>query len=228
MYSKDGGDWEDTTECVQLAETECDLTHYLRPFDRTFVADIKTEPVNPDYDHDPEDFPHTYSPPFNPYKESNISAAEFQIHPVDDHRVIVNITDPLTGLHERGKQFSIRDVLKKDLKYKVSYYKSGSTGKRDNISDSSEAEVSKLDAGQSYCFMVAAFIPSRPKASQLGALSPQQCTKSDPLQELNVGAWVGAAFILIIILIIIVTVTVLCCQQRKNNLNQTSQRSEPV
>lgn len=59
----------------------------------------------------------------------NISAAEFQIHPVDDHRVIVNITDPLTGLHERGKQFSIRDILKKDLKYKVSYYKSGSTGK---------------------------------------------------------------------------------------------------
>lgn len=54
---------------------------------------------------------------------------EFRIHTVDDHRVIVNITDPLTGLHESGKHFSIRDVLNKDLKYKISYYKSGSTGK---------------------------------------------------------------------------------------------------
>lgn len=31
---RDGGDWEDTTECIQLSETECDLTHYFRPFDR--------------------------------------------------------------------------------------------------------------------------------------------------------------------------------------------------
>lgn len=59
----------------------------------------------------------------------NISAVEFNIHPVDDHRVIVNITDPLAGFRESGKHFSIRDVLKKDLKYKISYYKSGSTGK---------------------------------------------------------------------------------------------------
>lgn len=40
------------------------------PVNRTYVADIRTEPMDSDYDHDPENFPHTYSPPFNPYRES--------------------------------------------------------------------------------------------------------------------------------------------------------------
>lgn len=59
----------------------------------------------------------------------NISAVTFTVKNVDGTRVLVNITDPVTGIHVRGKQFTIRDILKKDLKYKISYYKSGSTGK---------------------------------------------------------------------------------------------------
>lgn len=47
------------------------------------------------------------------------------------------------------------------------------------ISDFSEYEVPNLDPGQSYCFMVAAHIPSRPKSSQQGALSGQLCTHED-------------------------------------------------
>lgn len=34
-----------------------------------------------------------------------------------------------------------------------------------------------LDPGQSYCFMVAAYIPSRPKASRHGTLSGQSCIR---------------------------------------------------
>lgn len=59
----------------------------------------------------------------------NISAVKFTIHTVDQHSVMVNITDPMTSIHRRQQQLSIRDVLKKELKYKISYYKSGSTGK---------------------------------------------------------------------------------------------------
>lgn len=47
---------------------------------------------------------------------------------------------------------------------------------RDVIFASNRGEVSGLDGGQSYCFMVAAFIPSRAKAYQQGAWSIQQCT----------------------------------------------------
>lgn len=230
LYSWDKYDWIDIPECIELTEPHCDLTDSLALFDRTYVADIKTLPTDVDYDEgDPE---HTYSPPFNPFKQSNISAVKFTINTVDENSVMVNITDPITSIHRQQKQLSIRDILKKDLKYKISYYKSGSTGKRDNISDFSEAIISNLDAGQTYCFMVAAYIPSRPKASQLGAWSPHVCTQTAPgtVPELSVGAWVGVFFILITILIIIITVTILCCKcckQRRQSLYM-SQTSAPI
>ena len=54
---------------------------------------------------------------------------EFIVKPVDKSKVTVNITDPLTSIHKNGKQLNIRDIFKNDLKYKISYYKAGSTGK---------------------------------------------------------------------------------------------------
>ncbi|XP_038573103.1 tissue factor-like isoform X2 [Micropterus salmoides] len=203
---------------------------YTVKYFRSYYADILTEPATMDHDYDLDEFPHTYSPHFNPYRETNISAVKFTVEVVDESRVIVNITDPLTSIHERGKQLSIRDILKSDLKYKISYYKSGSTGKRDIMSDSSTAVVSGLDAGQSYCFMVAAFIPSRPQTTQNGAWSTQRCTNGHIMQELSLGAWVGVVFILLIVLIIIITVTVLCCRccRRRNKTLHTSQSSAPV
>nr|XP_046265302.1 tissue factor-like [Scatophagus argus] len=235
QYSEDDRDWNETPDCIRVSESECDLTNHLEPLDRTYVADIQTEPSAMDYENEylMEELPHTYSPPFNPYRESNISAVKFTVTAAGEGRVTVNITDPLTSIHQRGKQLSIRDVLKNDLKYKISYYKSESTGKRDVISDSSVAEVSKLDAGQSYCFMVAAFIPARPKTSQQGAWSAQLCTEGEEqniLQELSLGAWVGVVFILLTVLIAIITVTVLCCRccrQRNKNLH-ASQSSVPI
>ncbi|XP_037644593.1 tissue factor-like isoform X1 [Sebastes umbrosus] len=227
QYSSDNGDWLDIVDCIQVSGSECDLTNNLEDFDRTFTADVKTEAENVEYDYD--ELPHTYSPQFNPYKDSNISAVNFTVEAVDERTVIVNITDPLTGIHRRGKQLSLRDVFKKELNYKISYYKSESTNKRDNISESSTAEVSTLDAGQSYCFMVAASIRNRPESTKLGAWSKQKCTPgtTNGLQELSLGAWVGAVFILLTVLIIIVTVTVLCCRCCRQR-NTSQQSSAPI
>ncbi|XP_059199922.1 tissue factor-like [Centropristis striata] len=225
-YASDDSDWEEGENCIRVSETECDLTKDFRIIDRTYHAQVKTEPATTDYDYDHEEFPHTYSTNFNPYKESNISAVNFTVKAIDESSVIINITDTLTAIHNsRGKQLSLRDVLRNDLKYKISYYKSGSTGKRDITSDSLTKEVLNLEPGQSYCFMVAAFIPSRATVQQ-GAWSIQQCTTGDIeiLQALSIGAWVGIIFILLTILIIIITVTVLCCKcwRQKNTSQQSS------
>ncbi|XP_072220367.1 tissue factor-like [Leuresthes tenuis] len=231
LYAMDDGDWTESPDCSQISESVCDLTEHLKPLDRIYHADIKTEPAaaaSVDYTRE---FPHTYSLQFNPYRESNISAVFFTLEDEDESTVIVNITDPVTSIHEHGKQLSIRDILKKDLKYKISYCKSGSTRKRDIVSDSSRTKILGLDAGQSYCIMVAAFIPSRPKATQQGAWSTQLCTEghTNILQELSLGAWIGAVFILLIVLIIIITVTVLCCRcHQRNEHLQNSQSSAPV
>ncbi|XP_070775355.1 tissue factor-like isoform X1 [Enoplosus armatus] len=226
---RDEGNWRESPDCIRVSESECDLTNYLVPFDRTYSADIQTEPASMHNDYDLDLFPHTYSLTFNPYRESNISAVKFTVEDAGEGRAIVNITDPLTSVHQGGKQLSIRDVLRKDLKYKISYYKSGSTGKRDITSDTSMAEVSELDAEQSYCFMVAAYIPSR-KTTQLGAWSLQQCTHGHVPQEWSLGAWVGGVFILLTVLIILVTVTVLCCKccRQRNKTLHTPQSSALV
>ncbi|XP_039672486.1 tissue factor-like [Perca fluviatilis] len=222
---RDGDGWLVCRECFKVSDSECELTNYLKPYDRTYTAKVQTNPLFEDEDDDPDEFPHTNSLPFNPYRESNISAVVFTVETVNQRSVNVSITDPLTSIHQGVNQLSIRDILKNDLKYKISYYKSGSTGKRENISDSSTIQLSGLDAGQSYCFMVAAFIPSRPKATQQGAWSIRQCTPGDGniLQELSLGTWVGITFILLTVLITIVTVTVLCCRCcRQRNTYQSS------
>ncbi|XP_030017143.1 tissue factor-like isoform X2 [Sphaeramia orbicularis] len=226
LYSEDGGNWDTNPDCIQISDSECDMTNSLKPFDRTYTADIQTEPAGINYDSDHDEFPHTYSPPFNPYRQSEISAVNFTVESVEETAVSINIIDPLTSIHEHTKQLSIRDILKKDLKYKIMYYKSGSTGKRDVTSNSSTAKISNLDAGQSYCFMVAAFIPSRAKAHKQGEWSSQICTPGhkSPLGELSLGALVGGIFILIVVLIIIVTVAVLCCKccRQKKTIQQSS------
>jgi len=60
---------------------------------------------------------------------ANISAVNFTVQAVDERRVNVTITEPLSGVHEGDKQLSLRDIFKSELKYKISYYKFGSTGK---------------------------------------------------------------------------------------------------
>ncbi|XP_027875696.1 tissue factor-like isoform X2 [Xiphophorus couchianus] len=225
--------WMDVDNCFSMSETECDLTQQLEASNKNYEADIRA-----DSDHLADkfgldyDFPHTYAPMFNPYKESNISALEFSITDVDEGTVILNITHPLTSITVGGKQQTIKDILKNDLKYKIIYSKSGSTGEKYKIADSSSAEVSGLDAGQSYCFMVAAFIPSRPKATQLGAWSTQQCRRGDThfTQDLSLGAWVGIIFILITVIIVFITTTILCCRRnhkRHKNI-QTAESSAPI
>ncbi|XP_005815843.1 tissue factor-like isoform X1 [Xiphophorus maculatus] len=233
MYSEKDHNWMDVDNCFSMSETECDLTQQLEASNKNYEADIRA-----DSDHLADefgldyDFPHTYAPMFNPYKESNISALEFSITDVDEGTVILNITHPLTSITVGGKQQTIKDILKNDLKYKIIYSKSGSTGEKYKIADSSSAEVSGLDAGQSYCFMVAAFIPSRPKATQLGAWSTQQCRRGDThfTQDLSLGAWVGIIFILITVIIVFITTTILCCRRnhkRHKNI-QTAESSAPI
>ncbi|XP_071402968.1 tissue factor-like [Centroberyx affinis] len=219
----DDDNWKESRGCIQISESECDMTNDLSPLDRTYTADIQSEAAGNDYDL--LELPHTFSPNFNPYKESQIGAPSFKVETAKDNRVNLRIADPLTSIYKDGKLLTVRDVLQRDLKYKISYHKAGTTGKRETTSDSSIAEMSMLDAGERYCFTVAAFIPSRPKATQLGAWSKQQCIegKDSPLQELSVGALVGGLFVLLILIIIIVTVTVLCCTRCQRPRNKTLQ-----
>ncbi|KAM4623386.1 tissue factor-like [Polymixia lowei] len=210
-------DWSVTPDCIRISETECDLTNHLSPLKRTYSADIQTEPSG-GMTYDLEEFPHTLSPNFNPYIESQISDVSFRLETAEENNsVSLHITDPLTPVYRSGKLLTIRDVFQEDLKYKIRYHKAGSTGRKEATSVSSIAELSDLEPRQSYCFSVAAYIPSRPKHSQLGAWSQQQCmpAQKSPLEELSVGALAGVLFILLSLIIAIILSTVLCCKYCK-------------
>lgn len=60
---------------------------------------------------------------------ANISAANFNVTVVDESRVLVTITDLLSASRDGKKQLTLRDILKNDLKYKISYHRFGNTGK---------------------------------------------------------------------------------------------------
>uniref|UniRef100_A0A096LXL7 Tissue factor n=1 Tax=Poecilia formosa TaxID=48698 RepID=A0A096LXL7_POEFO len=232
LYSEKNHDnWMDVDHCSRTSETECDLTRELEASDKNYEADIRadSEHLLDEFGSD-YDFPHTYAPMFNPYKESILQKWSVQSNHATDSKSTTYIRAQCEVLFDQGgKQQTIKDILKNDLKYKISYYKSGSTGKP-SIFDSSSAEVSGLDAGQSYCFMVAAFIPSRPKATQQGAWSTLQCRQGDT--HFTQGAytsWVGIIFILITVIIVFITATILCCRRnhkRHKNI-QTAQSSAP-
>ncbi|XP_041659957.1 tissue factor-like [Cheilinus undulatus] len=232
-YSSIDGDWIHPDHCDQLSDHLCDMTEELKYYDRAFIADVLTDITDDDYDHG--DYQHTESKPFNPYRETNISAVEFTVHAANESSMLINITDTLTSVHKDGKQLTIRDIFKHDLLYKINYHKAESTGKREKLSENSAAFVYSLDSGTRYCFMVAAVIKSRPPNMQQGAWSRHLCQETggdQSMHELGPGAWVGLIFILLTVFIIFVTVTVLCCRNRrqKNNPPQTpqSQSSAPV
>ncbi|KAF7649902.1 hypothetical protein LDENG_00134300 [Lucifuga dentata] len=227
LYSDSDDNWKMIPECIHIPHPECDLTNYLMYKDRNFSADIQTKPVD-EMEYLLEDPPHIFSPHFNPYRQSKISAAVFSVHTTQDGRIILNISDPLTPFHQPEKQLTIRDIFQTHLNYKISYYKAGSTGKRDIIIQSSVAELSQLDAAQRYCFMVAVFIPSRPKAFQLGDWSEQQCMVGDesPFSDLSLGVLICGLFILFILIIIVVTV--FCCRRCHRRRNKSLQPSAVV
>ncbi|KAJ0012354.1 hypothetical protein NQD34_013329 [Periophthalmus magnuspinnatus] len=225
MYSVEGSDWLSASHCIKIPHTECDLTDELQYQDKMFQADVQTEgSLGFDY----EEFPNTESTHFNPYKQSELSAVTFSIQKVAERSVTLNISDPLSGIHTKGKQLSIRDILKKDLKYKVSYHKPTKKPWELEV-DSNMPQIQKLNPGQSYCFMVAAFVPSRALPLQRGEWSAHICTSgSGVLDELDMGTVFQAIFIPLVLLIVVVIVLVFYCRFcRRKNKSPDAQTREP-
>lgn len=65
---------------------------------------------------------------------ADIGKPEFKLEVSEDQRkTTLYVTDPLTALFKDGRQLNIRDVFNDQLMYRVTYRRSGSTGK---VSDS--------------------------------------------------------------------------------------------
>ncbi|KAG9351087.1 hypothetical protein JZ751_024977 [Albula glossodonta] len=155
--------------------TECDLTNSLDKIKDTYSAVVVSEPL-PGMSSDLPELPYTKAERFCPYKDSTIGKPDFTIDVSKDKRKItLNITDPTSAIYADNKFLTMRDIFMSDLKYKVTYGKAQTSGKRFKDTETSQI-VLDVDKGASYCFTVQAYIISRDPGKQLGESSQVKCS----------------------------------------------------
>ncbi|KAM4534478.1 coagulation factor III, tissue factor a isoform 2-T2 [Odontesthes bonariensis] len=192
-FSVVGRDKQRNHHCIRSSNTICDLSNSLTDLQGCYKADVLSEPPL-GATSDLTEFPHTSSPQFCPYKET---------------------------LFKDDRQLNIRDIFSDQLQYKVTYRRNKSTGKKVHYSKSSVIELTDLDQGESYCFNIQAYIPSRSSDKQLGKMSVIKCSNNDDQSILKVYSFpvIAVAILLILLVIgIIISVTVVCCKHRKKLL----------
>ncbi|KAM3593599.1 uncharacterized protein V6R79_016742 [Siganus canaliculatus] len=221
-YSVVGGDIQKNTACIRSTSTVCDLSTSLTDLHATYTADVLSGPLL-GVSVDQTEFPYTSSLPFCPYKDTEIGKPDFKLEVSQETgRTTLYVTDPLTALFKDGRQLNMRDIFADQLQYKVTYRRNKSTGKKVYNSNTNVIELTDLDRGESYCFSVQAYIPSRSNSNrQLGEPSRIQCSSDDHgsiLEVFSVGVIAAAIFLVVLLIGIIVTVIVVCCKCRKKAL----------
>ncbi|KAK5614364.1 hypothetical protein CRENBAI_000604 [Crenichthys baileyi] len=177
-FSVAGGNRQRNHYCIRSSATVCDLSVSLTELNSCYTADVLSEPTLGTASDDTE-FPHTTSPRFCPCQDTEIGRPDFNLKVSEDKKTTLYVTDPPTALFKDGRQLSIRDIFSEKLQYRVMYRKKKSTGIKTYESKSSVIELSNLDKGESYCFNVQAYIPSRSSEKQLGELSTTKCSDND-------------------------------------------------
>ncbi|XP_077411299.1 coagulation factor III, tissue factor a isoform X2 [Vanacampus margaritifer] len=238
-------DKQRNSNCIRISTTMCDLTSSLADMNACYVADVLSEPPL-GVTSDLTEFPYISSSRFCPANETDIGRPDFKLEVSNyKNKTTLFVTEPLTALFKDGRQLNIRDIFLEKLYYKVTYRKNKSSGKVNFISHQiqhklkmndeliisliilcfqkvfiskmSVIELTDLDQGESYCFNIQAFIPSRSSNKQLGELSQTQCSDDDKqsvFEVYSVGV-IATAILLILLLIIIVVVTIVCCRHKK-------------
>ncbi|XP_030254448.1 coagulation factor III, tissue factor a [Sparus aurata] len=220
-FSKVGGDKQRKPHCIRSSGTVCDLSSSLTELDAYYTADVLSEPplgANSDL----TEFPYTSSPRFCPYKETDIGKPDFKLEVSEDKKkTTLYVTDPLTALFKDGSQLNIRDIFSDQLQYRVTYRKNKSTGKKVHDAKTNVIELTGLDRGESYCFYIQAYIPSRSVDKQLGEVSQTQCSNDDSksiLEVYSVGVIAAAIFLILLLVGLIIAVSVICCRRRRKAL----------
>ncbi|XP_068565726.1 coagulation factor IIIa [Cebidichthys violaceus] len=221
-FSAVGANKQRNPHCIRSVVTVCDLSSSLTDLNAVYTADVLSEPPLGATSSLIE-FPHTSSPRFCPYKDTDIGRPDFKLKVSEDKKkTTLYVTDPLTALFHDDRQLNIRDIFSNQLQYKVTYRKNKSTGKKVYISQTNVIELTDLDRGESYCFNVQAFLPSRVQ-KQLGELSQTQCS-NDHNQSIfevySVGVIAAAIFLILLLIGLIIAATVVCCKRRKKALKR--------
>ncbi|XP_036410326.1 tissue factor-like [Megalops cyprinoides] len=222
-FSGVGTDRQRNPHCIRSKETECDLTRMLTDLKETYIADVLSEPEL-GKTSDLVEQPHTSSGRFCPYKDTVIGRPDFKMEVNEEKgKITLYIEDPLSAIYQGDTLLSMRDIFKNDLKYRVTYRKAGSTGKKLQTTDTNQIELD-VDRGESYCFNVQAYIPSRSSGKQLGEMSRPQCSpkkNKSIFEEYGLGVIAGAALAITVIVTVAIALIVVCCRRGRKVTEKT-------
>ncbi|XP_004080923.1 tissue factor [Oryzias latipes] len=222
-FSAIGQNKQKSPHCIQSSETFCDLTSYLTDLNACYTADVLSGPPRGGTS-DLIEFPHTTSPRFCPYRDTEIGRLDFElIRNEDKTSTTLQVTDPLTAVFKDGRQLSIRDIFSDQLQYKVTYWRNQSTGKKVLQSKNSNITLTDLDRGESYCFIIQALIADRSLDNQLGEMSQTKCSKNEKpsiFQVFSLGVIAAGVLLLLLLVGTVVGITLVCYRHRKKALRR--------
>ncbi|XP_069368676.1 tissue factor-like [Paralichthys olivaceus] len=113
------GNNQRTPHCIRTTETVCDLSSSLTDLNAYYTADVLSETPR-GATTDLIESPHTSTPRFCPYKDTEIGKPDFKLEVIESQKkTTLYVTDPLTALFKDGHQLNIRDIFADQLHYKV-------------------------------------------------------------------------------------------------------------
>ncbi|RVE59059.1 hypothetical protein OJAV_G00200530 [Oryzias javanicus] len=220
-FSAIGQNEQTSPHCTRSSETYCDLTSYLTDVNACYTADVLSGPQLGSTT-DLTEFPHSTSPRFCPYKDTEIGRLDFElIRSEDKTSTTLQVADSLTAVFKDGRQLTIRDIFSDQLQYKVTYWRNQSTGKKVLQSKNTNITLTDLDRGESYCFFIQALIADRSLDKQLGEVSQTKCSKNEKpsiFQVFSLGVIAAGVLLLLLLAGTVVAIILVCYRHRKKAL----------
>lgn len=212
-------DWKIKSECTQSNTTSCDLTTLMQNVTDRYTAEVLT--YNAIANEDDEEPPVAESTPFQLLSQTDIGEAKFELIQNSSRKAKLLIEDPVTSIRfSNNTRKTLRDIYGPNLRYIVTYWKDGTSGKRP-IETNNRTVLIKVDEGVSYCFSVQIKILSPYK---FGPKSQHQCTK---VKNTVYGLGFYALIIIgtLVAISIIIGVTVCLCRRK---ITHSSTESNPL
>ncbi|XP_041063460.1 tissue factor-like [Carcharodon carcharias] len=201
-------DWKRKPECTRIKTTSCDLTSLMQNVTDKYVAEVSTHSATPR--DEVEEPPFAKSPSIQLLSQTIIGGTKFKLIEKSKTEVQVLIEDTVTSIKfSNNTPKTLHDIFGASLKYKVTSWKDGTSGKKTEIINSSKALI-KVDEGFSYCFSIQIWI-SPP--SKYGLKSQHICTNVQNT-EYGIGFYALITIIALVVFSIIIGVTVCLCRRK--------------
>ncbi|GCB65072.1 coagulation factor III, tissue factor a [Scyliorhinus torazame] len=206
-------DWKRKPECTHIQSTSCDMTSMMQNVTDRYVAEVLT--LSADLTDEVEEPPVAESTPIQLLSATEIGEPNFKLFQNSSREARLLIEGTVTSIRfSNNTPKTLRDIYGPNLQYKVTYWKDGTSGKRDKTTHN-QVVLIKVDEGVTYCFSVEIKINSPYK---YGPRSQAKCTK---VQNSEYGLGFYALIIIgtLVALSVIIGVTVCLCRRKAAHSN---------